>query len=73
MLLKQVATPCSLHSLTSSNESPTKHRSTLFPLLSMILAAFSEAKREVKSKRATSFSPRWFFSKGRLPSAPSVE
>ena len=58
--------------LTSSRLSPATQSSILFPFLSMILAAFSEANSEVKSNRATSFSPLWFFSNSTLPSAPSV-
>ena len=42
---------------TSMRESPATHSRILRPFLSTIRAAFSEAKRDVKSKRATSSSP----------------
>ena len=38
-------------------ESPATHSRILRPFLSTIRAAFSEANRDVKSKRATSSSP----------------
>ena len=43
--------------LTSSRLSPARHIRILFPFLSTILEAFSAANSEVKSNKATSFSP----------------
>ena len=61
--------------LTSIRLSPTRHMSALFPPLSTILAAFSAAYNDVKSNRATSSSPRWFFwnSKDSILNPPLVE